>query len=513
MTASAMLPAMDINHPNPDHESQYYLAKTRFPTDESNDSFELFICPYDPYHKITSKNWRNHLMRCAKNYGGKFKACTYNASHKIPEPEYDWHIRICNDRFLIAKDVNKCNESKMATAVDHHADRHVPSKDNWDNEIDESQPSFDLNPNKAMPMCLLPTNQEDVLYEKPYIQETFEYSGSENGDISKSVLTEQLLPEKPAGWNDWSKSQKKNYKRKYERQRQRMMNENLTEKDFARVTDPTKWTEKEREDKLNAIKAAYPLASEKMLAERVDYTSLLQIVCQKVKWNLPEYKECTSSLGGFGYQCRVGLKWYESKEFNSTKKDAKRNAAKWALLELYYFIPLDGSKSGCGVRTLSKADVDTLREHDEAGRLMQAGAYPIIKNFISTSQTPVLKQEPQIQQKLVSSQPHQEEKNLPKLQQFKEENIRPQQKAWSGWNSPAQSSQHNSVQSQSASNLNQSMNLLKLNQDVSVKDKELPSLDGGEDSWKTVQKKPVGCLSVGRGKLHGCGRGTTLKLS
>ncbi|XP_065675420.1 uncharacterized protein LOC136072005 isoform X2 [Hydra vulgaris] len=431
MTASAMLPAMDINHPNPDHESQYYLSKTRFPTDESNDPFELFICPYDPYHKITSKNWRNHLMRCAKNYGGKFKPCTYNASHMIPEPEYDWHIRICNDRFLIAKDVNKYNEWKMATAVDHYADRHVKSEDNWDDEIDESQPAFDLNPNKGMPMCLLPTNQED---EKPYIQETFEYSGSEEGDISKSVLTEELLLEKPVGWNDWSKNQKKNYKKKYERQRQRMKEENVTEKDFARVTDPTKWTEKEREAKLNSIKAAYPLASEKMLAERVDYTSLLQIVCQKVKWNLPEYKECTSSLGGFGYQCRVGLKWYESKDFNSTKKDAKHNAAKWALLELD--IPaLDGSKSGCGGRTLSKADVDTLREHDEVGRLMQAGGYSTMttKDFISTSQAPVVK--------------------------------------------------------------------------------EFPSLDGGEDSWKTVQKKPIGGLSVGRGKLHGRGRGTTLKLS
>ena len=71
-----------------------------------------------------------------------------------------------------------------------------------------------------------------------------------------------------------------------------------------------------------------------LLAERVDFTSLLQIICQKVRWNLPEYKECSSSQGGFGYKCRVGQKWFESKEFSSTKKDAKHNAAKWALLEL-----------------------------------------------------------------------------------------------------------------------------------------------------------------------------------
>ena len=38
----------------------------RFPTDESNDMFELFICPYEHNHKITSKRWTIHIQNCRK---------------------------------------------------------------------------------------------------------------------------------------------------------------------------------------------------------------------------------------------------------------------------------------------------------------------------------------------------------------------------------------------------------------------------------------------------------------
>ena len=67
-------------------------------------------------------------------------------------------------------------------------------------------------------------------------------------------------------------------------------------------------------------------------ATRFDYTSLLNIVCQKVRINLPEYQPCGSEHGGFAYRCRVHQTWYEGKEFSSTKKDAKHECAKWAIL-------------------------------------------------------------------------------------------------------------------------------------------------------------------------------------
>ena len=69
-----------------------------------------------------------------------------------------------------------------------------------------------------------------------------------------------------------------------------------------------------------------------LLAERADYTSLLNIVCQKIRLNLPEYVPTSAVNGGFAFKVRVFQTWYEGKEFSSTKKDAKHAAAKWALL-------------------------------------------------------------------------------------------------------------------------------------------------------------------------------------
>ena len=38
----------------------------RYPTEDSIDPFELFICLYNPDHKINSKKWRSHIQQCRK---------------------------------------------------------------------------------------------------------------------------------------------------------------------------------------------------------------------------------------------------------------------------------------------------------------------------------------------------------------------------------------------------------------------------------------------------------------
>ena len=67
-------------------------------------------------------------------------------------------------------------------------------------------------------------------------------------------------------------------------------------------------------------------------AAKFDYSSLLNIVCQKCRLHLPEFRECPGAQGGFGYKCRIGQEWFEGVEFCTTKKDAKHECSKWALL-------------------------------------------------------------------------------------------------------------------------------------------------------------------------------------
>ena len=68
------------------------------------------------------------------------------------------------------------------------------------------------------------------------------------------------------------------------------------------------------------------------LAQRFDYASLLNIVCQKCKFHTPKFVECPGEQGGFGYKCQIGQNTYKGYDFCTTKKDAKHECARWALL-------------------------------------------------------------------------------------------------------------------------------------------------------------------------------------
>jgi len=74
------------------------------------------------------------------------------------------------------------------------------------------------------------------------------------------------------------------------------------------------------------------LTSMFFLAQRFDYASLLNIVCQKCQLHSPQFVECPGEQGGFGYRCRIGQVWYKGFDFCTTKKDAKHECARWALL-------------------------------------------------------------------------------------------------------------------------------------------------------------------------------------
>ena len=83
---------------------RYFVSKNRYPTDESNDQFELFICPYLADHKITAKRWRIHLQKCKANYGGEWvewylRWYYFSSGKHIPARPFYLIFRKCKGRF------------------------------------------------------------------------------------------------------------------------------------------------------------------------------------------------------------------------------------------------------------------------------------------------------------------------------------------------------------------------------------------------------------------------------
>lgn len=514
MTSERMLPAMDPHHYNENHDKQYRIATTRYPTDTSNDEFELFVCIYDPDHHVNSRTWRSHISKCRKNHGGRTVICDFNAEHHVPEQEKEWHMMTCPDKHTITQDY-VTSTRRIATQVKHNAWQAPESEENWDDEIeDDPSESFSLDGKKGMPIHLLPTikntqQQEEEYYdgeeaEEDYYGDKTEEGCTETREQKKSVLEQELLPEKPSNWESMSKTQRKNYKRNYNKQRQKMADEGVTEADFSPSSDPHNWPEERRVAKLNAIKARFPLAPEKQNATRFDYASLLNIVCQKCRISRPEFQECASSQGGFAWKCRVGLKWYQGWDFCSTKKDAKHECAKWALLGME--VPGIDNDVEVGPRLsmpvhprMGKEDLQRMREADEVGKLMAANMYNTQKKG------PAPLRQPRI---AVQKSTNQHQQSIQQQQHFQQQNQQQQQQPQAsqqqqlqkprGWVQPSSTPLVNAVQ-----NLNLGGN------------EDFPSLGGSTatNSWSTVTKKGgVKKVAGGRGGGRGRGRGTTMKL-
>lgn len=463
MVSIRSLPAMDINHLNEEHEVQYRLAKTRYPTEDSNDEFELFICPYDPYHRVNSKRWRVHLAACKKNYGGDCKICIFNQAHVVPAPEFEWHNLTCTDRRLIARD-QETREWEMATRQNHNPDWVEPEvTEEWDDEIDSNAGAhFQMNLEKGMPMQLLShnTNQnEKESYEEDYDDGDDDVEGYNSVNQKSSVLEEDLIQERPDNWTEMTKTQKKNHKRKFDRQQQRIKEEGVNEDDFNRATSVDDLTPAQIDAKLNAIKAMFPMNNNKEQASRVDFTSLLNIVCQKIRLNLPTYTPINGgSGGGFAFKCLVFQTYYQGRDYCSNKKDAKHNCAKWALLGM----EIPGIDTAVDTRGKREQPIHPrlrqsaqYREADELGKLMASGLYgsknktqlrqPNIQGMSTSPIKPSVQQQTPVEQRSsnqISQQVTHQQQTAVQIPQATP--LQQPAKAWGGWGAkPAEATQAN----------------------------------------------------------------------
>ncbi|CAK8688249.1 unnamed protein product [Clavelina lepadiformis] len=125
-----------------------------------SDSDELFVCPYDPVHRISAKRYVGHITKCKKNHPGADKdVCPFNARHIVPKPELQMHMSTCPDRSMFEFEINKerlsddGDEVKVCTSLPPP----LPSQDldfgddeDWDLEVSEEEkqrrPNYRPNP-------------------------------------------------------------------------------------------------------------------------------------------------------------------------------------------------------------------------------------------------------------------------------------------------------------------------------------------------------------------------------
>ncbi|XP_072041816.1 uncharacterized protein [Amphiura filiformis] len=116
----------------------------QMPNMRSADPDQLFVCPYDPIHRVVAKRFPYHLMKCRKNWGGRaMSTCPFNARHIVPQPEFRHHVANCPDKACIEQDMayvqrKECQDGsyvKGCTDIPAY-NRKIPSPtEDWDREI------------------------------------------------------------------------------------------------------------------------------------------------------------------------------------------------------------------------------------------------------------------------------------------------------------------------------------------------------------------------------------------
>eukprot|EP00794_Sanderia_malayensis_P019117 gene19118-21034_t len=306
-----------------------------------NDNPEApYVCPYDPSHTVRASRMSQHLKKCRKNFGGNgFEICTFNALHHVPTRNFEKHLMTCPDKSVIQQDVERAQglQKHYLPPVDHHPKWEQPEMtEDWEAEAEEHQ------------------QEEEQLHH-----------------AGVSINMETLVPERPANWDQMSASQKKNHTRRYTRQK-RWMEENGV--DLKRSENPEDWTEHEREAHMQAILSIYPPPNNKLDSKDIDYISVLNQYCQKNKINAPKYLEAGASYSGFSYEVIIKSDTFRSHGHHRNKMAAKKDSAKWALLNMKLPQDMNVVNRPRAIRPME--DQLRLREAHETGLLYQSGNLP-----------------------------------------------------------------------------------------------------------------------------------------
>ncbi|CAH3139908.1 unnamed protein product [Porites lobata] len=311
----------------------------------NNDPNELLICPYDAVHRVAAKRFPYHLQKCRKQYAsGGWTNCPFHFLHEVPVEEYNYHLTVCEYKDTIRQDLEAGTRTYRGAI--------------------EAKQKCQPQPTPA----IQPDSTED--WESEAVSEPFSIARSEPSnkqedayDIVQAMQEVQLqahaAPPRPVDTSGLTATQKKNLKRSQKRQEKREAEENADE---PQMTD---------EERLQAIANQYAVLRNKTSGSFVDFVSILNQYCQKSRINVPKYSEAPGVLGGYGSQVFVKGQIFTNMKYCGTKKEARHDAAKVALLGLN--IPVVDPTPNKPMAARTATDHQRLRETHELHLLNQAG--------------------------------------------------------------------------------------------------------------------------------------------
>lgn len=310
---------------------------------QSNDPLELLTCPYDPVHRVAAKRFPYHLQKCRKQYSSQGWAnCPFNARHEVPIEELDYHVSTCPDKDAIRQDYEEILNRPMVDEKRKCQPQPTPTVQPDDTEDWESE-AF------SQPFSIIghkPTEKEVDAYD--IVQAMQEVQVQAHVGPSKSRVIPGL-----------ASVQETNHKRSQKRQQN---GEAGSYAEYPGMTD---------DERLAAIVKQYSVLNNRTAGSFVDFVSILNQYCQKSRINVPKYGEAPGVLGGFGAQVFVKGEIFTSMKYCGTKKEARHDAAKVALLGLN--IPVVDPTPNKPMSARTATDHRRLRETHELQLLKQAG--------------------------------------------------------------------------------------------------------------------------------------------
>lgn len=106
------------------------------------DMDKQMLCPYNLSHNVMRRRMEQHLVKCRRNYreeSGNLTTCDFNACHRVPVVELQFHHSMCPDRKHI--EIHVMTEAAPQTApIEITPAGFVPIDNSWD---DSNLQSYD----------------------------------------------------------------------------------------------------------------------------------------------------------------------------------------------------------------------------------------------------------------------------------------------------------------------------------------------------------------------------------
>ncbi|XP_055914321.1 gametocyte-specific factor 1 homolog [Eupeodes corollae] len=104
--------------------------------------YEKLQCPYMPSHIIDRCRFQVHLNRCRRAYKDiPLVVCPFNVTHRLNEPELNWHVQVCPDRKSFENFKYTVAPPTRSAPSPVNVMPEIETSENWDDDPDV--PAYD----------------------------------------------------------------------------------------------------------------------------------------------------------------------------------------------------------------------------------------------------------------------------------------------------------------------------------------------------------------------------------